>query len=161
MKRSEYLELLETARRRRLTSAEEALLQSYLATNPEAQREWDEEQGLNQLLGQLDDVPMSSNFTARVLQAAQRESSPAPTTRRASWFESLLSFLHAHRIATATAVLVSALLLMQQYRHRERTRVVDSLANLPNIEALQDFEAIARLSQVRGSVDDDLLAALQ
>ena len=161
MNRSEFQDLLEIARRRPLTESEESRVESYLAAHPDARREWDDEQGLNQLLGQLDGVPMSSNFTARVLQAAQRESSPTRAVDRVSWFDSLFIFFRAHRLATATIIVVLGLMAVQQYRQRERARVVESLANLPNVEMLQDFDAIARLSQVRGTADEDLLAALQ
>lgn len=161
MNRSEYQELLEAARCRRLTAEEDARLQTYLATNSQAQREWEEEQALDQMLGQLNDVPVSTNFTARVLEAVRRENSSAPAPSRGAWLENLVSFFHAYRIATATAILAIGLVMVQQYRHRERARVVESLANLPNVAALQDFDAIARLGQVRGSADEDLLAALQ
>ena len=161
MKRSEYQELLEAARRRRLTAEEEARLQTYLAAHPQAQREWDEEQALDQMLGQLNDVPVSTNFTARVLEAVHRENLSAPALIRGAWFEKLVSFFRGYRIATATAIVAIGLIMVQQYRHRERARVVESLATLPNFEALQDFDAIARLGQVRGSADEDLLAALQ
>lgn len=161
MKRSEYLELLETARRRRLTPAEDALVRAYLAANPAAQPEWEAEQHLNHALRRLPQIPMAGNFTARVLDAAQRPTPSASSPRSASWIERVAAFFRTHPVATATAVVAAALVTVQLYRQRERARVVDSLANLPRIEALQDFEAIVRLGQVRSSADEDLLTALQ
>jgi len=68
-----YNHLRELSWRRKLTSAEEAELRTWLATHPEAQTDWQAEAGLNAGLGRLRDAPVPSNFTARVLQAVERE----------------------------------------------------------------------------------------
>src|SRR5438067_2362092 len=60
--------------RRKLTPAEEAELRAWLAVHPEARAEWEAEIALtNTLVRSLPDVPVASNFTARVLQAVDRE----------------------------------------------------------------------------------------
>jgi len=56
-------------RQGRWTAAEDAQLETYLASHPDERTFWDEELHLNQLLSQTPDAPVSSNFTARVLQA--------------------------------------------------------------------------------------------
>ena len=87
MNEAEYQELQEAGWRRRLTPAEEARIQAWLAAQPERRAEWEAEAGLNQWLGQLPDVPVASNFTARVMQKLDRERLTAP--RRAGlaeWF---------------------------------------------------------------------------
>src|SRR5437764_13135886 len=66
---SEYMSLREAAWRRPLTSDEKARLQSYLLVHADAQQDWEHEAALNQALLSLPDIPVSSNFTARVLQA--------------------------------------------------------------------------------------------
>ena len=78
-----YNHLRELSWRRKLTGAEEAELRAWLAAHPEAQADWEAEAGLNAALGRLPDVPVPSNFTARVLQAAEREA--AAELRRPGW----------------------------------------------------------------------------
>ena len=56
--------------RRRLTDAERAGLRS----QPEIQADLEIESRLSEALADLPDTPVSSNFTARVLQAVERES---------------------------------------------------------------------------------------
>ncbi len=68
-----YQKLLEASWQRPLTPEEEAELQPYLAAHPEAQAEWDEDILLTQQLRQLPAAPLSSNFTALVLQAVKAE----------------------------------------------------------------------------------------
>src|ERR1035441_8301460 len=68
-----YNRLRELSWRRKLTNAEEAQLRALLAAHPEAQADWDTEASLNAALGRLPDVPVTSNFTARVLQQVERE----------------------------------------------------------------------------------------
>ena len=53
---------------------------AHLAAHPEAQADWEAEAGLNDALGRLPDVAVSSNFTARVLQAVEREIAPLVLT---------------------------------------------------------------------------------
>jgi anti-sigma factor RsiW len=76
MNEAEYQDLREAGWRRKLTPAEEARLQAWLAQHPDHQKDWEAEAGLNQLLGQLRDAPVASNFTARVLQELDRKSTP-------------------------------------------------------------------------------------
>src|SRR6266542_144743 len=52
MNESDYRALLQTAWRRPLSLEEQARLDAWLATHPQAQAEWEEEAGLNRLLGQ-------------------------------------------------------------------------------------------------------------
>ena len=59
--------------RRKLTSAEQAELRAWLAAHPEAQAEWEAEMALNDVLDQLPDAPVASNFTARAVAAVERE----------------------------------------------------------------------------------------
>src|SRR5262249_40432154 len=74
MNEPRYHQLLEAAWRRRLTATEEAELRAWLAAHPELRADWETETALNEHLVQLPDAPVSTNFTARVLQAVERES---------------------------------------------------------------------------------------
>src|SRR6266581_310146 len=69
----QYQRLLESSWRRELTEAEAAELRAWLAAHPEAQSDWMLEEGLNSALRGLSNAPVSSNFTARVVQAVERD----------------------------------------------------------------------------------------
>ena len=73
MNESEYQALIEASWRRSLTDDEQARLDSWLRVHPEMHNEWEEESALNRMLEELPEAPVASNFTARVLQAVQRE----------------------------------------------------------------------------------------
>src|SRR6266536_3583809 len=109
MNESDYQALLRTAWRRPLSLEEQARLDAWLATHPQAQAEWEEEAGLNRLLGQLPLAPVPSNFTALVLQAL--EEPPAGATRRPSLPAQLRQWFGrpAARIAWALLLLCVAL----------------------------------------------------
>src|SRR5215475_10049493 len=59
--------------RRKLTAAEEAQLQAWLSEHPELLADWETEFALSEALGRMPDAPLPSNFTARVLRAAELE----------------------------------------------------------------------------------------
>ncbi len=132
MQSAEYNDLLEAALKRPLTLAEEKRLQTYWASHPEAQASWEEEMGLNQLLRQLPDAPLASNFTAQVLQAAERESSRSPLFQPASWWPRRYDWRGAQTVACAALVL--SLSLLMYHRHQlslraERARSVAAVSN--------------------------------
>ena len=79
MKNDAFLSLLrESSWRRKLTEAEQAELRAYLAAHPDARADWEMESALNAALTRLPDAPVPSNFTARVLQAVEREAVRPP-----------------------------------------------------------------------------------
>ena len=82
-------ELAELAWRRSLTPDEQARLRQYLAAHPQARCQWEGEAALTRGLNRLPPAPVSSNFTALVLQAVQRAPVHPVWRRRfdpASWF---------------------------------------------------------------------------
>ena len=166
MNDSDDNELRETNWRRKLTPDEEALLQAHLAVHPEAQADWEEEVALSQHLHQLPDVPLSSNFTALVLQAVEADAAnPArPASLVARWHAWASGFLP--RIASVGLLLVLGMAGLYQYRTFTRAQFAASLkevrpvAALPAPELFQDFDAIEKL-QIPAVADEDLLAALQ
>ena len=68
-----YHELIETSWRRKLSPAEESELRALTAVDAEMRADWDAEAALNQGLSTLPEVPVPSNFTARVMQAINAE----------------------------------------------------------------------------------------
>lgn len=166
---TEFDHLCEQARRKSLTPEAESRFRSHLLLHPEAQAAWEEEQALNELIAQLPDAPMPSNFTARVLAAVEREARPAAPARRLPWLGWLAAVTHASRpqqIALAAMAICVGLLGYDQYRARQRSQVAESLAKfagttaLPGVEALRNFEAINRLGQTSGAADMELLSQL-
>ena len=166
MNEAEYQALRETAWRRPLTADEQARLDAWLFTHPQAQADWELEAGLNCRIAQLPDAPVPSNFTARVLQALDRQ--PAPVTLRPTplarlwqWFR-----LPAPRIAWALLLAAAAGFAYHHHRANARNEMAKALTVLAQVTALsdpavlQDFEAIQRLGQAAPNDDDALFAVL-
>jgi anti-sigma factor RsiW len=160
-----YNRLRELSWRRLLTDAEQAELRAWLAAHPKAQAEWEAEAGLNAALVRLPDVPVPSNFTARVLQAAQRERSAElrrPELRLLTW----LRVRWLPKTAFAAVVVGVGLLTYHQVQATHRQKLARSLttvsavSSMPSVEILKDFEAIRALTPTPAP-DEDLLALLQ
>jgi hypothetical protein len=158
--------LRETNWRGRLSAAEEAQLRSWLLEHPEAGKEWEIEKALTQALNGLADAPVSSNFTARVVQAAQREAAAAD--RASKPIESAWRWWVRWMPQAAGATLAIALGLVSYAHFREARRVelvrsvttVTQVASVPSPQALEDFDAIQAMSQ-KPTADEELLKVLQ
>ena len=156
-----YNQLRELSWQRKLTREEEESLRSWLAAHPEAQADWELEAALNDSLRRMPEAPVSSNFTARVMQAVEREA--AAQSRRGAPFWARFRWLP--RVAVAAVVLCAGLISYQQVQarqNRERLRaimVVSNVSSLPSPEVLKDFNAIQALSQT--PADEELLTALK
>src|SRR5271169_1107537 len=101
MQDAEYRRLKEAGWRRRLTTAERARMRELLAAHREWQESWQQEAALNGLLRRMPSAAISSNFTARVVQAARRL--PAkPTWRQRLDMLSWLPIGWAPRLGLAT-----------------------------------------------------------
>ncbi len=163
-----YQELLDVALRRPLTPSEEARWQAWLAAHPQQRTDAEVEMALSQGLNRLPDKPLASNFTALVMQAAQREAAQAERASAKSinihWLMRWFSPRHA---ALALTVVSVSFVSWQQYDLHHRKQMAESVAKvsevaaLPSLDVLKDFEAIRRLSQTSPESDMDLLAALQ
>jgi hypothetical protein len=167
MNNSLYHQLREASWRRKLTDAEEAQLRAFLAAHPAAQTDWESETGLNQLLAQLSDVPVASNFTARVLQAVEREAGEqarARKTRRKMWWPTLGWLPKA---AVAAIALCVVLLSYHHHRVTVRTQIAQSLPKVSSVislsspEVWENFDAINQLSRTPPPADRELLALLK
>jgi anti-sigma factor RsiW len=156
-----YQRLREIGWRRRLTDAEQAELRAWLAAHPEAETEVAADTALNEALGRLPQASVPSNFTARVMQAIEREAVAAerPLRSRARWWRVLVP-----RLAAATVVVVAGLLA---YRHNEGQRreelarglaLVAEAAPLSDVTVLEDFDTIRSLTTETAAADEGLLA---
>lgn len=163
MNEAEYQKLLEASWRRDLTPAETARLHAGLAEQPELRSGWEEESGLNRLLDGLPDAPLPSNFTARVLQEAQRQAAPpSPRPFLADLWRRLFP-RPASGLAWVAVMLCLGWLAVQQAETSSQRRRNSELADFFKAAApsdpavLQDFDAIRRLPQAE---DEELFAVL-
>jgi ferric-dicitrate binding protein FerR (iron transport regulator) len=169
MNNTEFERWLDTVRRRPLSAAEQSQLESFLSRHPDWREAWNEEATLTRLLAALPDPPISSNFTAQVLNATNFHSPPA--ARVLPWLQ-----LPRPALGFALASLVLLLGAVGFLVHQDRTqtrwaasvadlsRQIELAANstdLPAIQLLQDFDAIYHLSQPHSLADEELLAALE
>jgi negative regulator of sigma E activity len=149
--------LRELVWRRKLTDAERAGLDA----QPEMQADLEIESRLSGVLARLPDAPVSTNFTARVLQAVERESA-RPRAASWSWTWRVL----VPRAAVAAVVIAFAGLGIHRYElnaHRaalaKNVVLVAAAQPMPSVDALKNFNAIQRMSQPHA--DDELLALLR
>jgi hypothetical protein len=164
---SDFEKLLETRAQRELNDAETRRLEAWFAEHPEDREIWDEETALSGVLADLTDVPVSSNFTARVWQQIEMDSREPERTENTVVRFLTGSWLRIPRIAWACALILAFGISLQQQHTQTRDKVAQSivpvveLAQLPSVEILQDFDAINSLSEPMISGDLELLAALE
>src|SRR5690242_372031 len=160
-----YNQLREVSWRRKLTDVEEAQLHAFLAAHPEVQAEWEEEIGLDQLLYQLPEIPVASNFTARIVQTLRAEKPDRSVTRLAWWELRWLGWLP--KAAPAVVVLCLGLLGYRHHRDSVREKMAESLPNVTSVISLhspdiwENFDEINKLSHTQPQADVQLLALLQ
>jgi len=155
---ADYQNLRETGWRRPLTPAEEERLRGIVAAQPALRTQWEEEAALNRLLARMPAARVSSNFTARVVQAARG----APVTP--AWSERLAPFRWLSRnwlprVALGLAMVCCGVFSFREYQAVHRAQMARQLAAVPPMEWLKDFDTINRLNKV-AVADDDLLAVL-
>lgn len=159
-----YHRLLELSWRQKLTDAQEAQLRAWLAAHPDCLAEWEADAGLNEALGRLQDAPVPSNFTARVLRALEREE--AAETRHPAAARPILRLRWLSRAAFAAVILGAGLFSYHQVQveHRKAllksVEAVSDVASLPSPGILKDFDAIRALNAAPAA-DEQLLALLQ
>lgn len=162
MNDSDYQELLEASWRRKLTPAEETRLQAWLAVHSDKQSEWEAEAGLNQLIAQLPDAPVASNFTARVVQQLDRETAAAPRPSRVAEWCRRMFLRPASGLAWAAVLIAAGWLGYHQLGNSSRRERAQDLVVLlksvgPEPTLFVDFDAIHKLPQAD---DEELYAVL-
>ena len=157
-----HSKLRESSWRRKLTETEQAGLRAYLAANPDARADWEMESALNAALARVPDAPVPAHFTARVLQAVEREEArPHGWSWRWNWHTLV------PRVAFAAVVITFTGLALHHHEiYSQRAALARSVAfvtrgqPVPSPEALENFDAIRRMSQPQHA-DDELLALMQ
>lgn len=140
--------------RRKLTPAQRAELQGWLAAHPEAESEWAAEAALNGALGRLRDVPVPSNFTTRVLEVAQQETAAGWRSRpdrrwlawppRLSW---LPKMAFAGIVVGASLFSYHGVLAYQRAQMAKSVATISDISSLPSPQILTNFEAIQALGR--------------
>ena len=159
-----YQRLREISWRRKLTDTEQAELRAWLAAHPETRAEAELEFALSGALAKLPDAPVSSNFTARVLQDIEREAmQPGRRPRHWAWVWRVL----VPRAAVALLVVGVGVFGYERYRAAARLAAikkslmaVSEVRSLPSPEALEHFDEIRRMSS-SPAADKELLALMQ
>lgn len=157
-------ELIRLSLKPELSAEDEARLEKFLAASPTARATWEEERALSRALQSLPDVPVSSNFTSRVMQAIDLEEKREERAKRSrGWLHALWP-----RLSWGVAALLLTLFGFYEWRVSKRIQLAQDVAlvskdvsKLPSAEVLQDFEAVNLLRQVSATSDDELLIALQ
>jgi len=163
-------ELVKLSMRCGLSPEERSRLEAHFAAQPELRSDWEEEWAISRALQSLPNIPVSSNFTAQVMQALDAEARSAE--RRFPWSRLWVPRLWP-RLGLGVLALGIAFLGGHKWyettRHERYVRDVSfaaaDLAAMPNAELLlRDFDAIRELGQVStvaASSDDELLRILQ
>lgn len=163
MKKVESDNLRDLLWRSRLTAEKEAQLQALMAAHPEAEAE--EEVRLTQLLNQLPDAPIASNFTSQVMRAIDLEEAKISREHKRGWPARRVGFGWVSRLAVAGFAVFLGVLGLQQYQTSKRVQLAHSVekvsiaAALPT-EWLENFDTINQLSHA-APVDEELLAMLK
>lgn len=150
MNQGEFERLFESATRRALTAPERQQVEDWLAAHPEARPACGEELALTRLLDALPEASLSPQFTAHVL--AQVERDDAATAANPSATAAWRAWLWRWRVGVASLVIVAATLGLawqREARHRallaESVAALSPLAELPDLEALAEFELVYHL----------------
>ena len=156
-----YNRLRESSWRRPLTESERAELRAWLAAHPEAQADWDTEAELNGLLHQQPDAPVPSNFTARVLQALERE--PTAAARHPGFQRAWRWRVFLPRLAGIAVIIGFGVFAHHRYVIAQQDALMKKLAAAPEVAnpvVLEDFEAIRSFGSTP-SPDEELLALMK
>jgi hypothetical protein len=111
------------------------------------------------LLARLPDAPVASNFTARVLQAIELEEKRRSRWRTMGWYWRVFvprGAVAALLIGFAAFTFHEHELVVQQQDLARNAALVAS-QQMPSMDALNNFDAIQRMSQT-AHPDDELLA---
>lgn len=174
MNESTYNQVKEKSWVEPLSADENAELRRFLADNPELQQDWENDAALTSALNRLPSVHVSTNFTARVIIAVQREEAQAE--RKTSAWRSFWRWGWIPKFAIATAMLCLGVISFYEYHALtdkgpqtaqtaldvEDKKIAESAENapIPQVEWLKDFDTIEKMSKVQVA-DNELLMASQ
>jgi hypothetical protein len=167
MNGADHNEFWKAGLHRRLSPKDEAQWQISLIKQPETLARFEEEVGLNRLLHEVKEIPISSNFTARVMQLVEQEQRKQSTPVFLRFWADYVAFSWGRKLAFASVLLFLGFVSYQQYQlsaRRELARSIVRVSNvLPSADVIEGFGAMDGLRQVSltRSEEPDLLDALQ
>lgn len=174
MSKNEFEKLKELALKGRLDKESEKRLKMYIQADPlRSIPDLENEILLGKLLRELPQVPVSSNFTARVLAEIEAiEAEPLKTAPQGSLLDWLLYHL-GYRIGAVATILVLVGFCYFSHEEFKNVKLANKIVELSNVapleekeskiavEIFKDFEIIQSLGQQSAFVDTELLAALK
>ena len=163
----QYSQLLQAAFERELTAEELAILDVFFAQNQEELAEFE---AVDQILARLPNVAVPNNFTARVLDEAQRQDQPAPAFGQ-PFGPSLWQWFFAPQYRSIQLALIATVVLLvgvfgyQSHLSQDREEMAESLQAVATITEmvpglLTDFDAIGAIDHA-DPIDEELWAALK
>lgn len=147
-----------------LSHAEAEQFRAWQEGQPDADSGLETELALSEVLAALPSVPVSTNFTARVLGQVRAEAQKPSLAF--VWLERLRPLVRGWRVAAAGAVVALAVVVQQVHQHQARVEFAHTLAALP-VDKLgdpalwRDFEPIRLLPAKPLPPVHDLVKALQ
>lgn len=166
MKPEDGSEFWKTGLHRELGVGETAEWEIQFADEPDALARFEEEVRLNRLIQRLPNLPVSSNFTSRVMQSVEveRQRHSQPLTHAGLLWR--IGHGWGRRLAFASVLILAGFFTYEQYQTSERRELAQSILQmahvLPSEEIMRDFGAMSGLRQVSLTRDSsmDLLDAL-
>ena len=121
-----------------------------MQAHPEWRSELEEERALTEMLQNLPDCPISSNFVAQVMSAAERETRhPSPAEHHhfrtfswKSWWP---------RLASITGLALLAVISFQAVQRQNRSQMAEAIGQVSKLtagsplSAWEDFDSISRM----------------
>ena len=162
----QYSQLMQAAMERELTAEELARIDDLLGQN---KAELADFEAVDHLLAKLPDVIVPSNFTARVLDEAQRQDQPAQALGQAWWQRLFSPQYRSIQLASAAAVaLLVGVFGYQNHLDQDRAEMAEMAESLQAVATiaelapgvLTDFDAIDAIDQ-SDPIDEELWAALK
>jgi hypothetical protein len=151
--------------RRKPTPKELADLFARQGLTTEDRREAVVEAALTEALGQIPDLPVSSNFNSRVLAKLQVAERKRPVGEGlGDWLRTFLPMRRAVALGFGCVLLIGSWVAYQQFRPDTKALegliAVSEVRSLPSAEILADFDAI-RMINTTATADEELLVLMQ
>ncbi|XOV72240.1 MAG: hypothetical protein ACFHW5_03410 [Verrucomicrobiota bacterium] len=169
MKNRSYQDWIDLHWQRTLTPEETGQWEAFLQENPDHREEWKWDQQLMEGVHHLADVPLSNNFTSRVIRSVEHlqpdsvtQESEARRSESGGWAK--WWSLPGIRIAGTSVVLLAGFWLWQWDPTApsmvESITTVTQAETAPTVEELENFDAISGLAQTSTDVDWELVFAM-
>ena len=169
MKKRSYEDWIDLHWQRELTLEETQHWQSFLSNQPEFAAQWHLDQQLLLGVRSLNDIPLSNNFTSRVIrsvehvQPAKLNPFPEKKVLTESWWSRFWA-LPLMRAAGVGLMLLLGVAIWQWDPNAvnlvESVTTITEAETVPSVEELQDFDAIHGLAQSNAEIDWELVLAM-